>query len=176
MYVNFLFTYSDKKSCHTSTTLQTSIARFVSDSWASCIYSMKCCSVASGVCYVVYCRRLDNTCNDIVDEPFTDALIKLASYMMITVLIIIIIIIIAFLSRLRSWLQMRTTNVILILVELRDDGGLTDSPHRLTVDCFGGYFAAYYDNCVTMTMTIRRERKSFYLLKVWPYHSSHQTS
>ena len=37
MYVNFLSTYSDKKSCHTSTTLQTSIARFVSDSWASCI-------------------------------------------------------------------------------------------------------------------------------------------
>ena len=36
MYVNFLSTYSDKKSCHTATTLQTSIARFVSDSWASC--------------------------------------------------------------------------------------------------------------------------------------------
>jgi len=36
MYVNFLSTYSDKKSCHASTTLQTSIARFVSDSWASC--------------------------------------------------------------------------------------------------------------------------------------------
>jgi len=36
MYVNFLSTYSDKKSCHTSTTLQTSSARFVSDSWASC--------------------------------------------------------------------------------------------------------------------------------------------
>jgi len=35
MYVNFLSTYSDKKSCHTSITLQTSIARFVSDSWAS---------------------------------------------------------------------------------------------------------------------------------------------
>jgi len=34
--VNFLSTYSDKKSCHTSITLQTSIARFVSDSWASC--------------------------------------------------------------------------------------------------------------------------------------------
>jgi len=30
MYVNFLSTYSDKKSCRTSTTLQTSIARFVS--------------------------------------------------------------------------------------------------------------------------------------------------
>jgi len=30
MYVNFLSKYSDKKSCHTSTTLQTSIARFVS--------------------------------------------------------------------------------------------------------------------------------------------------
>ena len=37
MNVNFLSTYSDKKSCHTSTTLQTSIAQFVSDSWASCI-------------------------------------------------------------------------------------------------------------------------------------------
>jgi len=36
MYVNFLSTYSDKKSCHTSTTLQTSIERFVSDSWAFC--------------------------------------------------------------------------------------------------------------------------------------------
>jgi len=36
MYVNFLSTYSDKKSCHISITLQTSIARFVSDSWASC--------------------------------------------------------------------------------------------------------------------------------------------
>ena len=37
MYVNLLYTHSDKKSCmHTSTTLQTSIARFVSDSWASC--------------------------------------------------------------------------------------------------------------------------------------------
>ena len=36
MYENFLSTYSDKKSCHTSTTLQTSIERFVSDSWASC--------------------------------------------------------------------------------------------------------------------------------------------
>jgi len=31
MYVNFLSTYSDKKSCHTSTTLQTSVARFVCD-------------------------------------------------------------------------------------------------------------------------------------------------
>jgi len=31
MYVNFLSTYSDKKSRHTSTTLQTSIARFVSE-------------------------------------------------------------------------------------------------------------------------------------------------
>jgi len=38
MYVNFLSTYTDKKSCHTSTTVQTSIARFVSDSWASCFY------------------------------------------------------------------------------------------------------------------------------------------
>ena len=36
MYVNFLSTYSDKKSCRTSTTLQTSIVCFVSDSWASC--------------------------------------------------------------------------------------------------------------------------------------------
>jgi len=34
--VNFLSTYSDKKSCHTSITWQTSIARFVSHSWASC--------------------------------------------------------------------------------------------------------------------------------------------
>jgi len=41
MYVNVLSTYSDKKFCHTSTTLQTSIARFVSDSWASCCYSWK---------------------------------------------------------------------------------------------------------------------------------------
>ena len=39
MYVNFLSTYSDKKSCHTSITLQTSIARFVSDSWTSCLQS-----------------------------------------------------------------------------------------------------------------------------------------
>ena len=45
MYENFLSMYSDKKSCHTSTTLQisiarfSSIARFVSDSWASCIRS-----------------------------------------------------------------------------------------------------------------------------------------
>jgi len=37
MYVNFLSTYSDKKSCHTSTTLQTSIARFVSDAGLSAI-------------------------------------------------------------------------------------------------------------------------------------------
>jgi len=29
MYVNFLSTYSDKKSCHTSTTLQTSIERLI---------------------------------------------------------------------------------------------------------------------------------------------------
>jgi len=34
MYVNFLSTYSNKKSCHTSTTLQTSIARF------SCSYPL----------------------------------------------------------------------------------------------------------------------------------------
>ena len=34
--VNFLSTHSDKKSCNTSTTLQNSNARFVSDSWASC--------------------------------------------------------------------------------------------------------------------------------------------
>jgi len=39
MYVNFLSTYSDKKSCHTSTTLQNIIAWFVSDSWASCLTS-----------------------------------------------------------------------------------------------------------------------------------------
>jgi len=32
--VNFLSTYSDKKS---STTLQKNVARFVSDSWASCL-------------------------------------------------------------------------------------------------------------------------------------------
>ena len=32
--VNFS-TYSDRKSCNTSTTLQNSVARFVSDSWAS---------------------------------------------------------------------------------------------------------------------------------------------
>ena len=37
MYVNFLSTYSDKKSCHTSITLQTSIARFVSDAGLSAI-------------------------------------------------------------------------------------------------------------------------------------------
>jgi len=36
MYMNFMSTYSDKKSCHTSKTLQTTIAQFVSDSWASC--------------------------------------------------------------------------------------------------------------------------------------------
>ena len=36
MYVNFLSTYSDKKSCHTLITLQTNNAWFVSDSWASC--------------------------------------------------------------------------------------------------------------------------------------------
>jgi len=36
MYVNFFSTYSDKKSCHTSTTLQTSIARSVSDRWGTC--------------------------------------------------------------------------------------------------------------------------------------------
>jgi len=50
--MNFLSTYSDKKSCHTSTALQTSIERSVSDSWASCwfghcvcsdIYDLPCC-------------------------------------------------------------------------------------------------------------------------------------
>jgi len=49
MYVNLLSTYSDKKSCHTSTTLQTSIARFVSDSWASyCIwgYTVSLCCLS----------------------------------------------------------------------------------------------------------------------------------
>jgi len=45
MYVNFLSTYSDKMSCHTSISLQTSIARFVSDSWASCC---KCKRYISG--------------------------------------------------------------------------------------------------------------------------------
>jgi len=34
--VNFLSTYSDKKSCNTSTTLQSGITRCVSNSWASC--------------------------------------------------------------------------------------------------------------------------------------------
>jgi len=38
--VNFLSTYFDKKSCHTSTTLRISIVRFVSDSWASCLYGI----------------------------------------------------------------------------------------------------------------------------------------
>ena len=32
-----LSTFSDKKSCNTSTTLQNSVAQFVSNSWASCI-------------------------------------------------------------------------------------------------------------------------------------------
>jgi len=36
--VNFLSTYSDKKSCNTSTTSQIGITRFVSDSWASCLF------------------------------------------------------------------------------------------------------------------------------------------
>jgi len=35
--VNFLSTYSDKKSCNTSTALQNGIARFVSDSVLSAI-------------------------------------------------------------------------------------------------------------------------------------------
>jgi len=43
MYVNFLSTYSDKKSCHTSTTLQTSIPRSIRDSWASCFYRAMIC-------------------------------------------------------------------------------------------------------------------------------------
>jgi len=55
MYVNFLSTYSDKKSCHTSTTLQTSIARSVSDSWASCYVSVcrhnKDTPLLSDICY-----------------------------------------------------------------------------------------------------------------------------
>ena len=63
MYVNFLSTYSDKKSCHTSITLQASTDRFVSDSWASCyvlprdamhkrglIAVMSCPSVCLPVC------------------------------------------------------------------------------------------------------------------------------
>ena len=60
---NFLSTYSDRKSCHTSTTLQTSIARFVSDSWASCdrnchfIFSLVLIWCLLGDCYLVrlYC-------------------------------------------------------------------------------------------------------------------------
>ena len=36
--MNFLSTFSDKKSCNTSTTLQNSVAQFVSDSWASCSF------------------------------------------------------------------------------------------------------------------------------------------
>jgi len=31
-----VYVFWQKKCCNTSTTLQTSIARFVSDSWASC--------------------------------------------------------------------------------------------------------------------------------------------
>jgi len=49
MYVNFLSTYSDKKSCHTSTTLQTSIARFVSDSWSSCYLDQLSCHRSRGL-------------------------------------------------------------------------------------------------------------------------------
>ena len=60
---NFLSTYSDRKSCHTSTTLQTSITRFVSDSWASCdrnchfIFSLVLIWCLLGDCYLVrlYC-------------------------------------------------------------------------------------------------------------------------
>jgi len=36
--VNLLSTFSDRKSCNTSTTLQNSIAQFVSDSGASCLF------------------------------------------------------------------------------------------------------------------------------------------
>jgi len=36
MYVNLLSMYRHKKYCHTSTTLQSSIAQFVTDSWACC--------------------------------------------------------------------------------------------------------------------------------------------
>jgi len=36
----FLSTFSDKKSCNTSTTLQNSPAQFVSDSWAFCTCSI----------------------------------------------------------------------------------------------------------------------------------------
>ena len=59
MYVKFLSTYSDKKSCHTSTTLQTSIARFVSDSWASCYTVLYCTILYCIVClfslFYFYC-------------------------------------------------------------------------------------------------------------------------
>jgi len=57
MYVNCLSTYSDKKSCHTSTTLQTSIAQSVSDSWASCYSVQKhnCWRVRRQNCHCVMC-------------------------------------------------------------------------------------------------------------------------
>ena len=38
--MNFLSTFSDKQSCNTSTTLQNSVAQFVSDSWASCSFKI----------------------------------------------------------------------------------------------------------------------------------------
>jgi len=57
MYENFLSTYSDKKSCHTSTTLQTSIARFVSDSWASCSHMGW---AKTTVQYEVFCNFFPN--------------------------------------------------------------------------------------------------------------------
>ena len=59
MYVNFLSTYSDKKSCHTSTTLQTSIARFVSHIWASCSTTDKYWTISFpcvGRLYVKQCK------------------------------------------------------------------------------------------------------------------------
>ena len=59
MYVNFLSTYSVKKSCHTSTTLQTSIARFVSHIWASCSTTDKYWTISFpcvGRLYVKQCK------------------------------------------------------------------------------------------------------------------------
>jgi len=60
MYVNFLSTYSDKKSCHTSTTLQTSIAQFVSYSWASCFSWQHDFFVLQYIC-IDFCFTIDNT-------------------------------------------------------------------------------------------------------------------
>jgi len=49
MYVNFLSMYCDKKSCHTLTTLQTSIARFVSDSLSAIAELLVIHIIPSGV-------------------------------------------------------------------------------------------------------------------------------